>query len=430
PTPTTQSPYGGTARAIPGTIQAEDFDNGGEGISYHDTGSSNALGQYRTNVGVDIEASQDTGGGYSLGYVASGEWTEYTVNTTAGTYNLSGRLATATGGTVTVKLDGTTLGTFTVPNTGGWYTWATRTLSNITVPAGTGKILRIEFSGGAVNTNSIVFTSVASPTPTPTPTPTPDTTPPTVSLTAPTANATVSGSSVALTATATDNTAVSGVQFKLDGNNLGPEDTTSPYTYTWNTTTLGNGTYVLTAVARDAAGNTKTSTSLTVTVNNTVTPPPDTTAPTTPSGLTSSGKTTTSISLAWNASTDTGGSGLAGYKVYRNNSFVASTTQLSYTDIGLIPTSSYSYKLAAYDNAANTSAQTLALSVTTSTNTQPPPVTTPKADFNNDNIVNIIDFSIFLAHYNTNYSPCDLNSDGKVNIIDFSIFLTKWGTQG
>ena len=61
-------------------------------------------------------------------------------------------------------------------------------------------------------------------------------------------------------ANASDNVGVAGVQFKLDGANLGAEDTASPYSVTWNTTTATNGSHTLTAVARDAAGNTTTST--------------------------------------------------------------------------------------------------------------------------------------------------------------------------
>jgi hypothetical protein len=96
----------------------------------------------------------------------------------------------------------------------------------------------------------------------------PDTTPPTVALSAPAAGATVSGAAVTVSATATDNVGVVGVQFRLDGVNLGAEDTTAPYSVTWNTTTASNGTHTLTAVARDAAGNVATSAARTVTVNN------------------------------------------------------------------------------------------------------------------------------------------------------------------
>ena len=95
-----------------------------------------------------------------------------------------------------------------------------------------------------------------------------DTIAPTVALTAPAGGATVTGSAVALSATASDNVGVAGVQFKLDGANLGGEDIVSPYTQTWNTTTTANGSHSLTAVARDAAGNSTTSAAVTVTVNN------------------------------------------------------------------------------------------------------------------------------------------------------------------
>lgn len=95
-----------------------------------------------------------------------------------------------------------------------------------------------------------------------------DTTPPTVSITTPSSGATVSGSSVTVSATASDDVGVAGVQFKLDGGNLGAEDTTSPYSITWDTTALSNGSHTLTAVARDATGNTTTSTGVNVTVNN------------------------------------------------------------------------------------------------------------------------------------------------------------------
>ncbi len=95
-----------------------------------------------------------------------------------------------------------------------------------------------------------------------------DITAPTVALTSP-APGTVSGA-VTVSATASDNVAVAGVQFKVDGTtNIGAEDTTSPYSVSWASTGVTNGTHTLTAVARDAAGNTTTSAPVTVTVNNT-----------------------------------------------------------------------------------------------------------------------------------------------------------------
>ncbi len=100
-----------------------------------------------------------------------------------------------------------------------------------------------------------------------------DTTPPTVSITAPAGGATVSGT-VTVGATAADNVGVAGVQFKLDGANLGTEDTSAPYSVSWDTTTAAAGTHALTAVAHDAAGNTRTSAAVSVNVDNTAPPPP------------------------------------------------------------------------------------------------------------------------------------------------------------
>lgn len=94
-----------------------------------------------------------------------------------------------------------------------------------------------------------------------------DTIAPAIALTAPTSGTPVSGT-VILTATASDNVGVVGVQFKRDGNNYGSEDTSSPYSIAWDSTTVTNGAHTLTAVARDAAGNSTTSIAANVTVNN------------------------------------------------------------------------------------------------------------------------------------------------------------------
>jgi hypothetical protein len=93
--------------------------------------------------------------------------------------------------------------------------------------------------------------------------------PPSVALTSPVNGATVTGNAVTVAATATDNATIVGVQFKLDGSNLGTEDTTSPYSVSWNAASTTNGSHILAAVARDAAGNTATS-SISAFVNNSV----------------------------------------------------------------------------------------------------------------------------------------------------------------
>jgi hypothetical protein len=93
----------------------------------------------------------------------------------------------------------------------------------------------------------------------------PDTTPPAVSVTSPVTGATVAGL-VTVSASAADNLGIVGVQFKLDGVDLGVEDTVAPYAVSWDTTTAVNGSHTLTAVARDAAGNLATSAPVVVTV--------------------------------------------------------------------------------------------------------------------------------------------------------------------
>src|SRR5207249_1766557 len=80
-----------------------------------------------------------------------------------------------------------------------------------------------------------------------------DTTPPTVSISSPASGTTV-GATRRVTALAADAVRVVGVQFLLDGANLGAEDTSAPYSVSWNTTTASNASHTLTAVARDAAG--------------------------------------------------------------------------------------------------------------------------------------------------------------------------------
>jgi glucose/arabinose dehydrogenase/fibronectin type 3 domain-containing protein len=95
---------------------------------------------------------------------------------------------------------------------------------------------------------------------------------PTVSITAPAGGATVTGA-VSVTAGAADDVGVAGVQFRLGAVNLGSEDTSAPYSVSWDTTTVSNGSYSLTAVARDTANHTTTSSAVTVTVSNTAGPP-------------------------------------------------------------------------------------------------------------------------------------------------------------
>jgi hypothetical protein len=157
-----QQPFGGTPRALPGTIQAEDYDTGGEGVAFHDTTAGNSGAQYRTDA-VDIEATTDSGGGHDLGWTAAGEWLEYTVNVTASaTYTVSARVASlSTGGTLHVEVDGQNVtGAMSFAATGGWQTWTTVTRTGVPLTAGP-HVLRLALDSGSFNVNWLSFSSGA-----------------------------------------------------------------------------------------------------------------------------------------------------------------------------------------------------------------------------------------------------------------------------
>ncbi len=149
-----QSPYFGIPFAVPTIIQAEDFDNGGENISYHDVNSNNIGGQYR-QTGVDIQATNE--GGYNVGWVSAGEWLEYNVTVPyPSVYVLSARVA-GMGGTFHVEFDGTDkTGAWELPNTGSWDNWQTIS-RNVGLTSGN-HIMRVSIdsntsSGGTENFN-------------------------------------------------------------------------------------------------------------------------------------------------------------------------------------------------------------------------------------------------------------------------------------
>lgn len=124
-----------------------------------------------------------------------------------------------------------------------------------------------------------------------------DTIAPTASITSPANRATVSGT-ITVTAAASDNVAVTRVEFWLDGVLQGT-DATSPYSWSWDTTTATSGGHSLFSQAFDAAGNMGSSSAVNVTVDNAG----DTTPPSAPGNLTAS-PAKRKINLSWAASTD------------------------------------------------------------------------------------------------------------------------------
>src|ERR1700726_1304121 len=88
-----EGPCSGTPAPVPGTVQAENYDTGGQGVAYNVTSINGTGNSYRSD-GVDLEACTDTGCGDDIGWTATGQWFKYTVNAaTAGTYTVSIRLA-------------------------------------------------------------------------------------------------------------------------------------------------------------------------------------------------------------------------------------------------------------------------------------------------------------------------------------------------
>jgi hypothetical protein len=140
-----RSPYpNNTPHSIPGVIEAEDFDEGGEGVAYHDVDPTvNLMGAYRPSPsGVDIEAcgASGSGCGFNVGNTWAGEWTEYTVNVaSSGTYDIEMPVASGNGGggTFHLALDGLDItGALSVPDTGGWQTYQTVRKAGVSMSAG------------------------------------------------------------------------------------------------------------------------------------------------------------------------------------------------------------------------------------------------------------------------------------------------------
>ena len=155
-----QSPYNGTPHAIPGTIQLEEFDLGGNGFAYYDDTEGSETGvAFRNDEDVDIEESADPGSSYNIGWTSAGEWLEYTVDVTeAGTYDIDLRLArNGDNGSVRIEMDGEDItGSVAVPNTGGWQAWETVTIEGVELTAGE-KVMRVAFETQYTNFNFVSF---------------------------------------------------------------------------------------------------------------------------------------------------------------------------------------------------------------------------------------------------------------------------------
>ena len=255
-----QAPYGGTARAIPGTIQFEEYDEGGNGVAYYDSSPGTSVSpapNFRADEDVDIETCTDIGGGYNLGYTIAGEWLEYTVNVaTAGKYTLTLRVAASgTNRTVALQSDGTAItGDVKIPDTGDWQKWEDVTVKDVQLKAGK-QVIRITIGAtDYVNLNYMKFeaNSVA--------------TPPTIAISTPADKSqSIVNKAVTLTVAASSvQSTIENVRFYIDTQLLGISDK-APYSREWTPTETGS--FVFKAVAYDVAGLTS-ETSIVINVVN------------------------------------------------------------------------------------------------------------------------------------------------------------------
>jgi hypothetical protein len=226
--------------------------------------------------------------------------------------------------------------------------------------------------------------------------------PPTVTITNPADNEVVSGT-VMVSATANDDLAVTKVDFLVDGS-VKKSDTSSPYNYNLDTTTLSNTTHTITAQAFDA--NNSVTDSITISVDNQ--------PPSTPTGLSATAIGGSQVDLSWNASTDN--IGVTGYDVYRDGSKIATVTNTNYSDTGLAANTTYVYFVEAKDGQGNVSGASSSVSATTYR----------RGDLNQDGTVDVVDLSIMLSDWESSDPVSDINGDGTVDVVDLSIMLSNW----
>ena len=158
-----QAPYNNIVHPIPGIIQLEEFDLGGNGLAYLDNTPGSEVTpvvNFRTNEDVDLEVCTDAGGGYNLGFATAGEWLEYSVDVEfEGKYDLDIRAAAnGDGRMVSMAMDGITFANnVAILNTAGWQTWSTVSVRNILLKAGK-QILKLTIGAtDYVNLNFVQF---------------------------------------------------------------------------------------------------------------------------------------------------------------------------------------------------------------------------------------------------------------------------------
>jgi endonuclease/exonuclease/phosphatase family metal-dependent hydrolase len=158
--PPSTTPYLGTPFVLPGTVDAADFDDGGQEVAYRDSTPGNAGNSYRQS---DVDIQPASVGGYNIGWTEAGEWLKYSVDVAAAAdYIVQVRVAATSARTIEVGVGGVSA-TASVPNTGNWQAWTTVAVP-MTLAAGP-QTMTIGFPSGGVNLRSITVASAPSPPP-------------------------------------------------------------------------------------------------------------------------------------------------------------------------------------------------------------------------------------------------------------------------
>ena len=156
-----RGPYEGIAQALPGRLEVERYDIGGEGFAYHDDSDiyESTECTFRNNESVDLDVTEE--GGYVLGWTKKGEWLEYTINVDyEDTYNWVAKVASGLDGSgFRLYIDGEAItDAIEVPNTDSWTNYAS--IKGKTSKLTTGKhTLRLNIEADYCNIDYIEFTA-------------------------------------------------------------------------------------------------------------------------------------------------------------------------------------------------------------------------------------------------------------------------------
>jgi beta-glucanase (GH16 family) len=156
-----ESAFNNIVHPIPGITPAEDYDNGGEGIAYHDDSPGNQGALYRTNENVDIGSNGN--GGYSIGWFDKDEWLQYSSKvTTPGLYKVSLSAATTNASTMGhIEINNKIIaGEITITNTGGWTSWQNFVSDTFSLDTGN-CIVRLSCDGSSFNVDQLQFSLIS-----------------------------------------------------------------------------------------------------------------------------------------------------------------------------------------------------------------------------------------------------------------------------